>query len=82
MVTRVTMGHSGRPLKMDRIALACFLGLQAGAVARVGSEVVTAPGWVQALLLTSMALWLAAFGVWTWRLGSIYLAPRSDGQPG
>lgn len=82
MVTRVTMGHSGRPLNMDRITLVCFLGLQAAAVARVGSEVVTAPGWVQTLLLTSMALWLAAFGVWTWRLGSIYLAPRSDGQPG
>jgi uncharacterized protein involved in response to NO len=82
MVTRVTMGHSGRPLRMDRIALACFFSLQAATVARVASEVVTAPGWVQALLLASVALWLAAFGVWTWRLGGIYLAPRIDGQPG
>ena len=82
MVTRVTMGHSGRPLHMDRIALACFLGLQAATVARVASEIVAAPGWMQHLLLCSMALWLAAFGVWTWRLGRIYLVPRSDGQPG
>ena len=82
MVTRVTMGHSGRPLQMDRISVTCFLVLQAATVARVASEIVTAPFWMQALLLTSMALWLAAFGVWTWRLGRIYLAPRIDGQPG
>jgi uncharacterized protein involved in response to NO len=82
MVTRVTMGHSGRPLQMDRVALGCFLVLQAAAVTRVASEIVTAPLWMQALLLASMALWLAAFGVWTLRLGLIYLAPRSDGRAG
>jgi len=82
MVTRVTMGHSGRPLRMDNPALACFCGVQAAAVTRVASEVVTAPGWIQCLLLASIALWLAAFGTWTARLGRIYLAPRIDGQPG
>jgi uncharacterized protein involved in response to NO len=82
MVTRVTMGHSGRPLAMDRIALACFLVLQVSTVARVASELVTAPFWMQTLLLTSMALWLAAFAVWTARLAGVYLAPRADGQAG
>jgi hypothetical protein len=41
-----------------------------------------APSWMQALLLTSMVLWLAAFGVWTARLAGVYLAPRVDGQAG
>jgi uncharacterized protein involved in response to NO len=82
MVTRVTMGHSGRPLQMDRIALSCFLVLQVATVARIASEIVTAPFWMQTLLLASMALWLAAFGVWTLRLGRIYLVARSDGRPG
>lgn len=82
MVTRVTMGHSGRPLRMDRVALGCFLVLQASTIARVASEVVNAPAWIQALLLASVALWLGAFGVWTSRLAGIYLAPRADGQPG
>ena len=82
MVTRVTMGHSGRPLRMDAVALGCFLALQAAAVTRVASEVVSAPFWMQALLLASMALWLSAFVVWTSRLAGIYLAPRSDGQSG
>jgi len=82
MVTRVTMGHSGRALKMDRVTLGCFFGIQAAAVARVGSEIATAPAAMQWLLLASVALWLAAFCVWAARNGPIYLAPRSDGKPG
>ena len=82
MVTRVTMGHSGRELQMDRVALACFLGVQAAAVARVASEVVTAPQWMQWLLLAAVVLWLTAFATWSGRLGRIYLVPRIDGRPG
>ena len=82
MVTRVTMGHSGRPLTMDRVTLACFFGIQAAAVTRVGSEIATAPTAIQWLLLGSMAAWLAAFGAWAAHNGPIYLAPRSDGKPG
>jgi uncharacterized protein involved in response to NO len=82
MVTRVTMGHSGRPLRMDRVALACFAGIQLAALARVASEVVAAPGAVRNLLLASAFLWLAAFVVWTARHGGIYLAPRADGKAG
>jgi uncharacterized protein involved in response to NO len=82
MVTRVTMGHSGRPLHMDRITLACFLGVQVAAVARVASEIVQAPDVVKHLLLCSLAAWLLAFGVWTVRNARIYLAPRIDGRPG
>ena len=82
MVTRVTMGHSGRPLRMDRITLACFIALQLAAVSRVLSEVVTAPAAVQWFLLGSVALWLSAVAVWVGRVGGIYLAPRIDGKPG
>jgi uncharacterized protein involved in response to NO len=82
MVTRVTMGHSGRALAMDRVTLACFLGVQFAAIARVCSEVVTAPEAIRDFLLGSMLAWLLAFGVWTARHGRIYLSPRSDGKPG
>ncbi len=82
MVTRVTMGHSGRPLAMDRIAFGCFLGVQAAAVLRVASEIATAPAAIQWLLLGSLAAWIAAFAVWGGRHAPIYLAPRSDGRPG
>jgi uncharacterized protein involved in response to NO len=82
MVTRVTMGHSGRPLRMDRTTLACFLGVQLAAASRVGSEIVSAPGAIRNLLLGSALLWLVAFGTWSMRNGAIYLAPRVDGKPG
>ena len=61
---------------------ACFVGVQAAAVARVGSEIATAPAAIQWLLLGSVAAWLAAFAVWGGRNAPIYLAPRSDGRPG
>jgi uncharacterized protein involved in response to NO len=82
MVTRVTMGHSGRPLRMDRVTLACFVALQLGAASRVLSEVVAAPAAVRWFLLGSTALWLGAVAVWVGRVGGIYLAPRIDGKPG
>jgi uncharacterized protein involved in response to NO len=82
MVTRVTMGHSGRPLRMDGITLACFLVLQLGAASRVLSEVLTAPAAVQVFLLLSVGLWIGAIGVWVGRVAGIYLRPRSDGKPG
>jgi uncharacterized protein involved in response to NO len=82
MVTRVTQGHSGRPLAMDRATLVCFAGVQAAAVARVGSEIAQSPTTIQWLLLGSVALWLAAFVIWSVSNGAIYLAPRLDGKPG
>jgi uncharacterized protein involved in response to NO len=82
MVTRVTMGHSGRPLAMNGATLACFLGVQLAAVARVLGELATAPEAVRDLLLGSMLTWLAAFGTWTAMNGGIYLSPRADGKAG
>jgi len=82
MVTRVTQGHSGRPLVMDRASLLCFAGVQAAAVARVGSEIAHSPAAIQWLLLGSLALWLASTAAWSVRNGPIYLVPRTDGKPG
>jgi uncharacterized protein involved in response to NO len=82
MVTRVTQGHSGRPLVMDRASLLCFAGVQAAAVARVGSEIAHSPAAIQWLLLGSVALWLASTAAWSVRNGPIYLVPRTDGKPG
>jgi uncharacterized protein involved in response to NO len=82
MVTRVTMGHSGRPLAMDRVAFSCFLTVQVATLARVCSEIVVAPVAIQWLLLGSAALWLGAFIAWGLRHAPIYVVPRIDGRPG
>lgn len=82
MVTRVTMGHSGRPLKMDRRTLGCFIAIQVATVARILGEVVEAPLVAQCLVIVSLLVWLAAIAVWTGRVGGIYLTRRIDGRPG
>lgn len=84
MASRVTLGHSGRRLWMDRYTLACFLVLQAAALLRVGSELVVlaSPALALPLIAASTVSWLGAMGAWSWRYGSMCLLPRIDGRPG
>jgi len=84
MATRVSMGHSGRPLVADRVALWTFALVQVTAVVRVLAEIVPlTTGMLRFwLILAAAILWLAAFVPWSVRFGAIYLRPRIDGQPG
>lgn len=84
MVTRVTLGHSGRPLAMDRVTVALFLLLQAAALARVGSELALAPSpaLFTVLLLAAVLAWLAAWLPWIARYAPLLVAARVDGRPG
>jgi uncharacterized protein involved in response to NO len=79
MVTRVTQGHSGRPLELGRVAAFAFVAIQCVAVLRIAAELVDdGPAW-QALAGIG---WLLAFLPWVLRSARIYLAPRADGKPG
>lgn len=79
MVTRVTQGHSGRPLELGRVALFAFVLVQAVAVTRILAEILPdGPAW-QAV---SAIGWLVAFLPWVLRSAWIYLTPRADGRPG
>lgn len=80
MVTRVSAGHSGRPLAADGPAWALYLALQAAAVLRVVAAL-----WPTAeALLTPLAAmaWAAAAGGWALRYGGWLGRPRADGRPG
>jgi len=79
MVTRVTQGHSGRPLQMGAVAWATLILLQMVVFARIGAEFAHAP---QAWLLFAAFGWLAAFSPWVLRSLWIYATPRADGKPG
>ena len=80
MVTRVTLGHSGRPLALDATNWRLFLLVQAATVLRIASEFLPpATGW---LGLAAALLWLAAFGAWSARQLPVYFRPRADGAPG
>jgi uncharacterized protein involved in response to NO len=79
MVTRVTQGHSGRPLEMGRIPWVCFVLLQIVVVVRIAAEALPdAPMW----LAISAIGWVLAFLPWVLRSAWIYLTPRLDGNAG
>ena len=79
MVTRVTQGHSGRPLMMPAVAWFAFVAVQGVAVIRVAAELAADPMRWQAIAAFG---WLVAFTPWVARIGRIYLSPRIDGKPG
>ena len=79
MVTRVTQGHSGRPLVFGGVAVFAFGVIQVVAVMRVLAEL--APdqyAWHAAAAIG----WLLAFTPWVLRSLRIYTTPRLDGRPG
>lgn len=79
MVTRVTAGHSGRPLLADTLTWAMFWTLQAAVLARLLVDAWPAQGsWLTPLAIT---LWCAALLPWAARGLSIYLRARADGRP-
>ncbi|MGD2129573.1 MAG: NnrS family protein [Lysobacterales bacterium] len=79
MGTRVTLGHSGRPLRMGTVAWLSLLGVVGAAVLRALAEL-TPEGHV--LLLASLALWIVAGLAWVLRHGPMLIGPRVDRRPG
>jgi uncharacterized protein involved in response to NO len=79
MVTRVTQGHSGRPLVLGKVAAFAFIVIQGVAITRVVAELVPDSLAVQAFAAVG---WLVAFVPWVLRSTWIYLTPRVDGQNG
>lgn len=80
MASRVTLGHSGRPLLATGVVWYAFLAINAVAVVRLSAEIV--PTAAATLNLAAALLWLAAVGVWAGHFLPMYLRPRADGQPG
>jgi len=82
MVTRVSLGHSGRPLVMSGYAWGCFLGVELTALWRfLGGALGLLPQawWFN---LAAAASWLLFLGAWAVRFGPFYWRPRVDGRPG
>jgi uncharacterized protein involved in response to NO len=81
MVSRVTLGHSGRQLWADNLTWYSFLGVNAVAVIRVAAEFTPAltGAWLN---LLAVITWLVFLGAWVAHYAPIYLKPRLDGRPG
>ena len=81
MMTRTTLGHTGRPLKAGRAERAMFVLIQLSALSRV----LSALGWdhaAGALLLVSAACWAVAFGLYALVYRPYLANARVDGKPG
>ncbi len=79
--TRVTLGHSGLPFKIDNPIKLMFVGMQFVAVLRVLADVLPLQSgyW---LYVATAAVWLACFSPWVLRYLPAYWRPRADGQAG
>ncbi len=83
MVTRVTLGHSGRALVVDRLTWGIFLAFQSIVVLRIISELPGVGFTLRGhLYMCAGVVWLACFGLWTYKFAPIYLKPRPDGGRG
>ncbi|HXN06393.1 MAG TPA: NnrS family protein [Nitrospiria bacterium] len=83
MATRVTLGHSGRPLGADTVTWVLFLAFQTVAGSRILADILTNAGingtfWY----LIAGGIWLATFTPWALKYGPIYLKERADKNPG
>lgn len=80
MVTRVTLGHSGRLLRADRTAWFLFIGFQFAAIARILGDFpfTGAPDFY----LIAALIWLVYFALWDIKHLPIYWKQRVDGKQG
>jgi uncharacterized protein involved in response to NO len=80
VMTRATLGHTGRDLVASPMTVAAYLALLAAALLRVfGSAVLddALAGHVAAALL-----WVLAFALFLAAYGPMLVMPRADGKPG
>lgn len=81
VMTRVSLGHTGRPLVLPKSQLAAYALIHAGAVIRV----LTAMKWIgdrQVGLILSGVCWSLAFLIFLIPYTPILSLPRVDGKPG
>lgn len=81
MITRVTMGHTGRNIYQGPNMSKAFLALACAALVRT-LAVVFWPQWMNPLLWLSAGLWCLAFALFAYHFGPMLLRPRIDGHPG
>jgi uncharacterized protein involved in response to NO len=81
VMTRVGLGHTGRPLELPTGVVWCYALVHGAAVARIFATL--APAEHQsALLLGSGLAWACGFGLFAVRYWPILTRARPDGRPG
>lgn len=73
IMTRATLGHTGRPLRASALTRGSYAALLATAFARLLAEVL--PAETTALLTVAAAAWIAAFAIFIIEYGPMLLSP-------
>lgn len=81
MLSRVSLGHTGRMLKINPIMQCAFIAIVISALVR-SLFVAIWPEFTMLFWTTAGVLWCAAFGLFLWVYVPILLSPRVDGKPG
>jgi uncharacterized protein involved in response to NO len=83
MASRVTLGHAGQPLVLDRLTWLLFIGFQGSALIRVLADIVPAAAHLAPdLYLLAGLVWLTCFTPWAVHYAPNYWRQRADGKPG
>jgi uncharacterized protein involved in response to NO len=80
IMSRATLGHTGRPLHAPPLAVASYVLIGAAAIARLAAALT--PTYSRSWLVISAALWSLAFAAFAIGLGPALVLPRVDGRPG
>jgi uncharacterized protein involved in response to NO len=78
MISRVSLGHTGRPLQLAPGYVAAFYLLIAAILARVLASLL--PAWYFPLLWTAALAWSAAYGMFLYYYLPMLISPRPDGR--
>ena len=81
VMTRASLGHTGRPLLASRLISGAYFLLSLAAVIRVFAPSI-APGAYQSSVMAAGALWICAFAIFIVVYTPILLRSRIDGRQG
>lgn len=79
MMTRVALGHTGRPIKAAPVVSIAYLTLNLAMFVRVALPLA---GITDRAYLIAAILWIVSFGLYLYEYLLILVQPRIDGRPG
>jgi len=81
MMSRVTLGHTGRPLQVSSMMVVAFVAITVSASLRVLGPLIRAD-LTRDLIVASAGFWGLAFALYVVVNARSLLSPRADGTPG
>ena len=81
VMTRASLGHTGRPLLVEQPVALAYVLLAAATVVRVFAPMLHAIPYAYVIAMAAL-LWSLAFGIFIAVYAPILVRPRKDGKPG